>query len=226
MLPHHWVPAWHLGWEAAKQKSPLAGWWGLSALRHSFLSSSGCFQAFCFLQHGKKKVGLGFKILLSWNKLTCDSIEGLIWMQADNWVFRSWKIKEMSEEGKWLIAITQRTDWSDPGSISQGGREGFSWVMNMGAGNGIRGYDLLSCMYSTCPLVFSLIFRCTWGLQILTYTEFCNVNLLLTSRSWPRGASDLLSHWPPTSMTESEDCLPTTLPFRVIPPSLPHRGCC
>lgn len=76
-----------------------------------------------------KEIGLSFKILLSRNKLTCESIEGLIWMQADMGLQKSstcWEIKEASEAGKLLIARTQRTDRSKPSWISQGGEGGCS----------------------------------------------------------------------------------------------------
>lgn len=61
----------------------------------------------------------------------------------------------MSEEGRLLIVITQRTGWSDPGAISQGG----SGVTNLGAGNGIWGYALGIChaFFQLVPLFAALL---------------------------------------------------------------------
>lgn len=156
------------------------------------------------LSAARKEISLGFKILLSRNKHV-RALRGLSECKQTPGFQKSltcWKVVEVSEKEKLLIVIAHGIEWSKPSSSGRGGKRGCSAA--------IWGYNFLLFVYSVHPAVFSLTFRCTWGLQILSLPRvLCVIGICFWAFPLPGWASDLPSQWPPTSTTESKDWCPT-----------------
>lgn len=142
-------------------------------------------------------------------------------MQADMGFQKSltcWEIKEVSEEGKLLIAITPRTDCSKPSSTSQGGEGGCS------APWGSCGI----CKYTPCSVCVPPVLL--FPASLLGVLGPPNPHAAQGSVMWicfwafPPAGPGCWSTWDSdhAPLTEMEDRCPKPL-LRGTSPSLPYR---